>query len=105
MPPLETIRRMSRDREEQNCWQELCQPHISKVEGPLGDLVDLPSHGHSLHLDRGDDQKSGDLEKNEPGMRKGSASSPGVGGGRHELFTVPQNAEDVRALSSGFFRC
>ena len=83
MPPLESIRGVPGNRKQQNCRQKLRQPNIAKLTRPLGDLVHLPYHGHGLHLDRRNNQKSRDLKQHEPGMRKGSASGSGVGGSRH----------------------
>ena len=84
MAALEAIGRMSGNREQQNCRQKLRQPDIPQIERPVGDLVNLPAHGHGLHLNRGDNEEPGDLEKHESGMREGGASGPGVGGCRHE---------------------
>ena len=41
--PFEPVGRVPGDREQQNSGQKLRQPHIAKIERPLGDLVDLPS--------------------------------------------------------------
>jgi hypothetical protein len=79
MPAFKSIGRMTRDREEKDCWHKLRQPDITKIEGTLCDFVNLPSDGDCLHLDRRDDQKARDLKQDESRMGKSGASSPGVG--------------------------
>jgi hypothetical protein len=74
------------DREQQDSGQELRQSNVSEVERAFRDLIDLPSNGHGLHLDRRYDQKAGNLEENKSRMGKGDASRPGIGRRRHELL-------------------
>jgi hypothetical protein len=47
---LEPVRGVSADQEEDYSRKELRQPNQTEIERPLGDVVNLPAHGHRLHL-------------------------------------------------------
>jgi len=81
--PFETVRGVAGKGEEQDCGQELSQANEAKIERTFSDLVDLPTDGDRLHLDGGNNQEPGGLEKNESGMGEGGASGSGIGGCGH----------------------
>ncbi len=55
---VEPVRDVPRHQKQQHSWQKLHQPRQSQVQRPPGNLVDLPAHGHRLHLRAKDDAKS-----------------------------------------------
>ena len=92
MAAFDAIRSVAGDGEKQNSRQKLRQSDQAEIERAFCDLVDLPSHGDSLHLDRSHDQKTRDLEQRERRMREGGASGSGVGGCRHEPLLCHRRA-------------
>src|SRR2546423_7931007 len=78
--PFIAIGSMAGKWKEKNCRKKLGEADEAEIERPVGDLIDLPTDGHGLHLDGGHDQKACDLEQHKRRMRKGGASSSGVGG-------------------------
>ena len=75
---FEPVRGVPGNRKQQNRRQKLRQPHKAQIERPFRDLVNLPAHGHRLHLDRRHNQKSRNLKQHKSGMSEGGASSSGV---------------------------
>ena len=55
---VEAVRDMSGDQKQQHAGKKLGQADQPEIQRPPGDLVDLPSHGDRLHLQRGHDKKS-----------------------------------------------
>src|SRR6266849_4545582 len=78
------------EEKQHEAGQKLGQANVSEIERALGDLVDLPSHGNGLHLERYDDEEARERIRDEVGMSEGY--SPGkarvFGTGReHSLIT------------------
>jgi hypothetical protein len=59
---FEAVGGVAGNRKQQDSREKLREADVAEIERALGDFVDLPSHGHRLHLDGDDDQKSRDLE-------------------------------------------
>jgi hypothetical protein len=51
-----------RRSKQQNARKELRQPHKSKIEGALRDVINLPPHCNRLHFDGSHDQEAGNLK-------------------------------------------
>ena len=83
LAPVEAVGRMAGNQKQQNARKKLRQPHEPQVERALGDVINLPSHRNRLHFDRGHNEEARNLKQHEVRMRKGDASSSGVGGGGH----------------------
>ncbi len=71
--PVERIRRVPRDKKQQDARRELGQAHQAQVERPLGDFVDLPADRDRLHLQSGNDQKTSQLVEGKVRIREGNA--------------------------------
>ncbi len=67
---VQSIRDMPRNQKQQNSRKKLRQSHIPKVQGPVRDGINLPTHRHRLHFQRRDNEKSGHLIKRERRITK-----------------------------------
>ena len=84
---VEDIGGVSGEEKQDEARQKLGQPNVSEIDRALGDLVDLPSHGNRLHLQRDDDEEARERVGDEIGIGEGDApGKPGVSGGQHSLL-------------------
>ena len=82
---------MPGNQKQQYARKKLRQPHQSKIERAMRDVINLPSYRDRLHLYSSHNQKSCNLEQHKARMRKRDPSSSGVGGRWHGSSNVPQN--------------
>src|SRR5271167_662818 len=71
---IKEIGGVSGEEKECEAGGKLGQPDVSEIERTLGDFVDLPSHGHGLHLQRYDDEEARDSVGDKVGMGEGDTA-------------------------------
>ena len=81
---IEAVGRVSGNQKQQDARKKLRQPDQPEIKRALRDVVNLPSHGNSLHFDSGHNQEASNLKQHEVRMRKSDASSSGVVRRGHE---------------------
>ena len=70
---VEDVGGVSGEEKQDDAGCKLGQADVSEIERALGDFVNLPSHGNGLHLDRHDDEESGERVGDEVGIGEGDA--------------------------------
>ncbi len=71
---VEEIGGVSGEQKQDKAGRELGEADVSEVEGAIGSGIDLPAHGHRLHLQRHDDEEARKSVADEVGMSEGDAS-------------------------------
>src|SRR6266446_6742797 len=81
---------VSGEEKQHEAGQKLGEADVSEIDRAFGDLVDLPSHGDGLHLERHDNEESRERVGDEVGM--GEGYSPGkarvFGGGTEHCLLL-----------------
>src|SRR5271155_3453301 len=75
---VEAIGYVSRNEKQKYARKKLCETDEPQIEVPVGDFVDLPTHGHRLHFDCNHAGPAGGNEK--PEVRTLKRSAAGVSG-------------------------
>src|SRR5271157_4702500 len=66
-PPIETVRGMAGDEEQENTGKKLRQTDETEIERPLRYFVDLPANGDGLHFRGENNTETHQLERTKLG--------------------------------------